>query len=190
MQKDSIMDLVNNMEPLYNRVQDFYLRWYRENLPQWKAKMYSQSLAVRLARDIGQGHGQRHVSKAAKEILEDFVEFKRYHEDQLKAAAKAEAEEAALVRMWESSLTREDAEQAKHYETIVRRAGISFLKPLIPVSREQIRESLEQGDYSLDIIPYEKWLRAAEQIPYLPGKGLNWDEKVLSLKHVARWHYA
>lgn len=191
MPDDSIMDIVNNDEQLYEELQRLYQRWYSRGSQWTKTRLMDQALgkAAFFASTIGQGHGRGHIRDAAKQMVEEFEEYKKYHEEKLRAAAQAEAQEAKLVRFWETSLPPEAAAHAKHYEVVVRNAGIPILRESIPVPPAQVKQALEQGDFNLDSIPMEAWLAAAQQIPYLPSGNLTPEEKVFALKHVAKYHY-
>lgn len=126
-------------------------------------------------------------------MLEEFQEFKRYHTQKLRDAAEAEAHEAELHKLWETSLPPDRLEKAKRYDEITRKVGSLILREVLreffPVSKDLLRNALDQGDYDLESIPAELWLSAAEQIPYLPGRELDIDQKVEALKHFVRWHY-
>lgn len=189
MPEDSIMDLVNNIEPLYLDAQGLYQKWYNEG-DAWsmaEADREALALAAHFAETLGRNYRGRHIRAAADQMMEEFREFKRHREEK----RSSEAKEAALVGQWErSSMSPADKEHAKKYERIARVIGIDLLRDLLPVSREKVWKALEQGDKALLTIPLRKWDEAALQIPYLPGRGLSLADKVSALKHVAKWHFA
>jgi hypothetical protein len=193
--EDSILDVVNNDQALYDDLQALYQRWYLlgDRWNRKEAMIEAVSRATFYANAIGQGHGRSHIQKAAREMIEEFRGLKDYHARKLREAAQTEAREAELHRIWDSSLPTDKAEQARRYDQIARKAGFlilrEVLKDFLPVSKEQLRSALARGDFDLGSIPYEVWLRAAEQIPYLPGRGLDMVQKIELLKHFARWHY-
>jgi len=188
-ERDPIMDIVNNDASMYQELENIFIRWYRHGT-HWKpTKALAVAKATRFAGMIGQEHSQKDIREAAKEILEDYENFKKYHEGKLQQIKTSESDEAKLVQFWDTSLHPDVAAQAKHYEEIVRRGGIHFFRELIPAPPAVVKAALEQGDYALETIPAEAWLQAATQIPYLPGRELSPEEKVEALKHVARWHY-
>jgi len=191
MPDDTIMDIVNNDETLYSNLQRLYERWYLRGSG-WnktQARIEAKAKATFFAEAIGQGHSQRAIREAVKQMLEEFEEHTKYHEGKLQAAAQAEALEAKLAKIWESNLSPEDAAQATHYEAVARKSGINILREFIPASPAQIKQALDQGDFHLESIPTEAWSAAAAQIPYMSSGDLTLEEKILTLKHVAKWHY-
>jgi len=191
MPDDSIMDIVDNDEGFYEDLQKLYLRWYKRGDRWTRTWAMNEALGrARLYADaINKGHSQKAVRAAAREMVDGFANFKKYHEQKLQKVANAEAEEARLYRFWETSLPPEAAAHAKHYEDVVRKASIFILRELVPAPPAVVKAALERGDYNLESIPAESWMAAAEQIPYLPGKGLDTQQKIEALKHIARWHY-
>lgn len=195
MPVNTIMEIVDNDPGLYEEFQRLLLRWYKrgERWTQDRAMNEALGKAAFFAHAIGQGHGQGHIRKAAKEMLQEFEQFKKYHHEKLQKVKDSEAQEARLVQFWESSLTPEVAAQARRYEELARKGNLvilrEVLKESLPVKVEVIRSLLQKGDYNLENIPSEAWIYAAEQVPYLPGQGLSTEEKIELLKHIARWHY-
>ena len=81
MPHDPIMDIVNNEEVLYQDAQGLYAKWYR--LSNWSRKdalAEAKRLAKHFADAIG-GYGNRDVSIAAKEMVDEYLtEYKPYHD--------------------------------------------------------------------------------------------------------------
>ena len=186
MPEDSIMDWVNNEEPLYNDMMAMFDKWMEEG-DAWderRAFREARRLAAHFAEALESGsvkYGIRAIDQAAKEMMEDFEEHQEYV---IKKAA-----ERALTPSQPEVLTPEDVEHAKKYDALARQIGIDILKELIPASPEKIRKAIEKGDTYLNSIPLRKWDQASAHI-YLPGKNLSLSERVCALKHVARWYFA
>ena len=187
MPQDSIMDMVNNVESLYNDKNALYDKWVEEG-DAWSeesARPQAVAFAAHFAEAIESMEGftgkyrERDFQKAADEMLEEFEE---YREEAIKAAVKRERAPKAPEPM-----TPEDVEHAEKYELLARRIGIDYLKGLIPASPERIRKALETGDRYLNTIPLRKWDMAALSVR---EQDLSLSEKVCALKHVAKWYYA
>lgn len=190
MLQDSIMDMVNNIEPLYNDKMALFDKWIEEG-DAWsenEARAEARALAGHFAEAVEAGYGEKYtkgdINRAITEMLEEF-------EDYRDEAVKAAVEQVQHVPTPEEmAMTPGEVEHAKKCEAIAQRIGIDILRELIPASPEKIRRALDRGDKHLNSIPLRKWDQAAARIPYLPGKGLSLGEKVCALKHVAKWHYA
>lgn len=190
MPQDSIMDMVNNIEGLYNDKNAMFDTWVEEG------DVWSERQALREALALA-GHfaealetsepdgtySQSDIREAADEMLEEFEE---YRDEAIKAAVAKAARTEEQIRE-EMKMDAGDVEYAKKYEELARKIGIDELKNLIPASREKVRKALERGDKHLNTIPLRKW-DAAGVVLRIPGLSLS--EKVGVLKHVAMWHYA
>jgi hypothetical protein len=184
---DSIMDLVDNIEDLYNRKNRFYdaLMAKGESLTEimvlTNAARFANRMAIELKESgyVPKRYTQKEVQQAAKELLAGFEEYRDYA---IKAAA-----ERSRADVPPPAMTPEDIEHAKKYEDLARQLGIDALVGLIPASREVVEKALRTGDQHLNSIPLWKWDLAAETIN-VPELSLS--EKVCALKHVAKWHYA
>lgn len=200
MPDDTIMDMVNNLEPMYNRVMELYDGWMQagEDLDEDEAQQAAFNLADELAEALSEGEHVRgrysnsDVRDAAQEIWDGFPEHREY---EIKAAAERSAARAARRARRAvdelSALGQEmeagDIEHAKKNEALAQDIGLERLKSLIPVSPQQVRLALESGDQHLNSIKLRKWDAAALG---LRGLELSLSEKVSLLKHVAKWHYA
>lgn len=189
MPDDSIMDMVNNIETLYEDKMALFSKWVDEG-DVWgerQASREAHNLVTHFAEYLENSemvrgrYSNRDVRDAVEEILEEFVE---YREEELKARIK---ETTRVAKPEELTMDAGDIEHAKKYEELAQKLGIEKLKSLIPVSPEKIRTALERGDKYLNTIPLRKWDDAAKGFVY---PGLSLSEKVSALKHVARWHYA
>ncbi len=187
--QDSIMDMVNNVEPLYNDKMAMFDNWVEEG-DVWNertAKREALELAGNFAEAIEsieyvEGKYKRSsVEGAAGEMMEEFEE---YRDEAIKAAVEAITR---TPKPEELTLDAGDIAHAEKYEEIVQDLGVDFLKTLIPASPEKIRKALERGDKHLNSIPLRKWDAASMQVRV---SGLSLAEKVSALKHVAVWHYA
>lgn len=193
MPEETILDVVNNNEALYNDLQGLYRKWYLEG-EDWSrrdAMTEALALAKHFADSIGGGYRESHIKTAAREMMGEYAEFKRYHEGKLAQKKKAESEETALVRAWEHSMTPEQVAVSQKNEDLARSVGFHLLKNYIPASPEQIRKALEKGDLEFASIPLQKWEQAAKRIPYmaLPDESVDLNQKISLLKHFAAWHY-
>ncbi len=189
MPDDSIMDMVNNVESLYNDKISMFDRWVEEG-DVWgerQALREATSLAGNFA-ELIQGmdgvdgeYSVREIAQAADEMLEEFEE---YREEAIKQAVK---QATHVPTAEELAMSPGDIAHAEKYDEVARKIGIDFLKTLIPASSARIRKALEKGDKHLNTIPLRKWDAAADNIR---ASGLSLSEKVCALKHVATWHYA
>lgn len=181
MPQDSIMDMVNNIESLYNLKMELFDRWMEEG-DAWSketAMEEATNLAGQFAASLSERYSRRAIVEAAGEMLEEFEE---HREDTIREVARRERTPQAP-----QSMTPGEIEHAEKYEALARKLGIDQLRELIPASRERIQRAIETGDQHLNTIPLRKWDAAAAGIR-VPGLGLM--EKVCVLKHVAKWHYA
>lgn len=185
--EDTIMELVDNVESLYNEKLRLFDRWM-EASNTWrevKARMQAQRFGRRLARDLREmdlirgRYKNSDYEEFAEELLKEFYE----HRD----AVIKEAVERPRTAVTREPMTPSEVEHAEKCEVLARKIGIETLQALIPASAERIRSALETGDQHLNTIPLRKWDAAAEAIQQ-PGFSLS--DKVCSLKHVAQWHYA
>ncbi len=183
------MDMVNNVEPLYNDKMAMFDNWVEEG-DVWNertAEREAFELAGNFAEAIEsieyvEGKYERSsVEEAAGEMM---AEFEEYRDEAIKAAVE---EITRTPKPEELTLDAGDIAHAEKYEEIAQDLGVDFLKTLIPASPEKIRKALERGDKSLNSIPLRKWDAASMQVR-VPGLSLS--EKVSALKHVAVWHYA
>lgn len=189
MPEDSIMDMVNNIEPLYNDKMALFDQWLGQG-DAWskeKATKDARALASHFAEALESGYvrgkyRERDINQAAREMLEEFDDYKEQ--------AIQEVVERERIPWKPEEMTPEDVEFAKRCDGIAKKIGVELLREIIPASPERIRKALETGDSHLNTIPLRKWDQAAGQIPYLPSKGLSLSEKVCALKHVAKWYYA
>lgn len=190
MPQDSIMDMVNNVEPLYNDKNALFDQWVEEG-DVWgdiQARREALALAGHFAEALETSepdgkYSRRDIEQAADEMLEEFEE---YRDEAIKAAVAQAARTEEQIRE-EMKMDAGDVEYAKKYEELARKIGIDKLKNLIPVSHEKVRKALERGDKHLNTIPLRKWDAAGAGLR-MPGLSLS--EKVSVLKHVAKWHYA
>jgi polyhydroxyalkanoate synthesis regulator phasin len=180
------MDMVNNIEPLYNEKMAMFDEWVEQGdlLSKREAREQAREIAKHFANAIGEKYGRSDIEQAVSEMMEEFEEHRDY------VIKKAVERETHVPTPAELNMTPEDIEYAKKCEAIAQRIGIDILRELIPASSDKIRKALDRGDKHLNTIPLRKWDQAAAMIPYLPGKGLSLSEKVCALKHVAIWHYA
>lgn len=187
--QDSIMDMVNNVEPLYNDKMAMFDNWVEEG-DVWNERTAERE-ALELAGNFAEAiesieyvegkYERSSVEEAAGEMM---VEFEEYRDEAIKAAVE---EITRTPKPEELTLDAGDIAHAEKYEEIAQDLGVDFLKTLIPASPEKIRKALERGDKHLNSIPLRKWDAASMQVR-VPGLSLS--EKVSALKHVAVWHYA
>ncbi len=187
--QDSIMDMANNLEDLYNDTVRMFDRWVEEG-DGWDenyAEKEAENLAAHFAEAIESMPGEegtysrKSISEAAEEMIE---EFESYREDAIKAAVKEIQRRPPPENI---PMTPGDIKHAEKYEKIAQRIGIDNLIELMPVSSEKIRKALIRGDKHLNSIALRKWDAAAALIT---RTRLSLAEKVSTLKHVATWHYA
>jgi polyhydroxyalkanoate synthesis regulator phasin len=180
------MDMVNNIEPLYNQKMAMFDEWVEQGdvWSEGDAGGEARALAEHFAEAIGEKYGRNDIEQAVSEMMEEFEEHRDY------VIKKAVEQETHVPTPEELAMTPGDIEHAEKYEAVARRIGIDLLKTLIPASPERIRKALEKGDKHLNTIQLRKWDQASEAIPREQGKGLSLAEKVCALKHVAKWHYA
>ena len=189
MPQDSILDMVNNEEALYNDLMGMFDRWVEEGefLDDRTARQEAQALAAHFAEAIESmeyvegKYSEREIGDAVDQMMVDFEEHQDYA---IKTAIEAVT---GTPKPEDLELSPEDVEHAEKYEEFAQDIGVDELKELIPASPEKIRKAMERGDKHLNTIPLRKWDAAAVQIQV---KGLSLAERVCALKHVARWHYA
>jgi len=187
MPEDSIMDLVDNEESLYNEKMALLDRWLEQG-DAWskvRAGLKARSLARRFAADLkamGLIQGRYKIADFEQFADEMLEEFEDYREEAIKAVVERPRE----VQVPEP-MTPADVEFAEKCEALARQIGIDLLRDLVPASPERVRKALETGDKYLNTIPLRKWDEATTAIP---GRDLSLSEKVCALKHVAKWHYA
>jgi hypothetical protein len=90
------------------------------------------------------------------------------------------------------------------YEALAQKIGIDALVKLMPVNKIEMQKCLDQDEH-LNNIPLHVWDRKAGLLsdgkttfnlafyaPWTPelAKGLSLAERVCTLKHVAKYHYA
>jgi hypothetical protein len=183
------MDMVNNVEPLYNDKNALYDKWVEEG-DTWSettARQEALAFAANFAEAIESMEGfdekykESDLSEAADAMLKEF-------EDYREEAVKAVVERTTRVpRPEDLVMDPGDIEHAKKYDDLAKKIGIEFLRELIPASPEKVQKALASGDKYLNSIPLRKWDAAAMSIQ---ERGLSLSEKVCALKHVATWHYA
>lgn len=187
MPEDSIMDLVDNVESLYNRKAEVFDRWMAEG-DAWNkslAQLKALRMAERFAREVkemGLVTGRYKKSDLRQFADEMLAEFEEHRDYQIKVAV-----ERSRTPQPPEPMTPEAVEHAEKYEELARKIGIDVLQQLIPAPPEKIRKALETGDPHLNTVPLRHWDAAAAAIQ-IPGLSLS--EKVCALKHVATWHYA
>ena len=179
--QDSIMDMVNNIEGLYNDKNALYRKWIRE-VEDWSeasARREALALAAHFAEYLGSAYRRKDLKEAADEMVEEFKteELPRWQD-------APPPEKKPLP-----PLDAGDVEHAKKYDALARKIGIELVKALIPAKPERIRKALERGDDYLNTIPLHHWDAAAIRLG-LRERGLSLSEGVSLLKHVAIWHYA
>ena len=189
--QDSIMDMVNNVEPFYNDKLAMFDRWVEDG-DLWDERtghQEAESLAAHFAEAIESmpyvegKYTKGDIGGAADEMLEEFDE---HRDEAIKDAIEAVT---GTPKPEDLELSPGDIEHAEKYEDVATDIGVNELKKLIPASPEKIRKALERGDKHLNTIPLRKWDAAAAQIPE-EGFNFSLSEKVSALKHVAKWHYA
>jgi hypothetical protein len=187
MPTDSIMDIVNNVEPLYTEKVKLFDRWVQEGdaWTETKAKReatrFASELALAIAADFDTGrYSRRDVKEAVDEMLK---EFEDYREEAIEEATKWAAKQPVAPE----PMTPSEIEFTQKCEALAQQIGLDPLRQLIPAPPEQIRRALERGDKHLNTIPLYRWDGAAA---YIRAPGLSLSEKVCALKHVATWHYA
>jgi hypothetical protein len=184
MPDDSIMDMVNNIEPFYNDVRGLYEKWVREDEGWDKKEAFKEAraLAAHFAEALEGGmvrgkYSERDINTAAREMIDEFINV------ELPKWSVVKKEEAPAPS---EPMTEYEIEQAKKNEALAQKIGIDRLKLLMPASHEQIREALLRGDKGLRSIPLRKWDAKAASLR-IPG--LTISNKVSLLKHVAAYHY-
>jgi hypothetical protein len=185
MPDDSIMDMVNNIEDMYNDKNGLYAKWIKEGEDWNKKDAFSEArlLASHFAEALEGGmvrgkYSEGDINEAAREMIEEFVTEERPR------WAKAQAEEAQEFEK-PRPMTEYELEQARKNEALAHQIGFERLKALLPASNEKIRAAILRGDRGLRSIPLRKWDAAAAG---LRVPGLTLSEKVGLLKHVALWH--
>lgn len=190
MPEDPIMDMVDNIEPMYNDKMAMFDRWVQEGDAWDKVEAHRQ--AMRLARHFATSLEEDRLVRgrykladyktAADQMME---EFETYRDEAIAAAVK---EVSRTPKPQDLLMDAGDVEHAKKYEEIAQRIGIDRLRVnYMPVSNEKVRAALMRGDKYLNSIPLRKWDEMANRLP-VPGLSLS--EKVATLKHVAKFHYA
>lgn len=183
MPDDSIMDMVNNIEPMYNDKSNLYEKWIGEG-KDWNRKdafEEARALAGHFAEALQGGmvrgkYSKSDINKAAREMIEEFVT-----EELPKWSTVSKAEEPVKP----APMTAYEIEQARKNEALAHEIGFERLKALLPASADKIRAALARGDRGLRSIPLRKWDAAAASLR-IPGLTLS--DKVGLLKHVAAWH--
>lgn len=183
MPDDSIMDMVNNIEPMYNDKENLYEKWIGEGKDWDRSAAFSEAraLAGHFAESLESGvvrgkYTEGDINEAAREMLEEFIT------QELPKWSKVEkAEPIEKPR----PMTEYELEQARKNEALAHEIGFERLKALLPVSADKIRAAILRGDRGLRSIPLRKWDAAAAALR-IPG--LTISDKVGLLKHVAAWH--
>jgi len=187
MPDDTIMDVVNNIEGLYNAKMELFDDWIEEG-DAWgevPARREALALARRFAEEIQSMAGVEgrytldEIREARDQMMEEFADYRE--------EAIQEVVERPRAPVARPAMTPSDVEHAAKYEALAREVGIDFVATLIPAPPDRIRRALDTGDWHLNTIPLRKWDQAAAMIS---GTGLSLGEKVSLLKHVAKWHYA
>ncbi len=192
MPQDSIEDWVNNESSMYDDRNSLFDRWLEEGEDWDRREAYKaiRALAAHFAEhiesfDFTEGkYSEREIDEAARDMLREFET--NYRDEAIRhrieqASRKPSPEDAKM--------DPGDVEHAKKYEELARKLGVEKIVPLIPASRERVRQALTRGDKHLNSIPLRKWDSAALQL-HLRERGLSLSEGVCVLKHVAKWHYA
>lgn len=188
MPDDSIMDLVDNVEVLYNAKLQVFDRWislgdtWDERLARKKALFYARRFSERL-KQMGLVSGRYKKADLNQFVDEILAEFHEYRDYKIKEATQRQRAPKPAAPM-----TQGDIEYAEKYEGLAQRIGIDILKGLVPASAERVRKAIETGDLHLNTIPLRHWDAAAGFIH--GASDLSLSEKVGVLKHVAKWHYA
>ncbi len=186
MPQDTILEIVNNEEGLYNDLMALFDTWMEEG-DAWSeddaldqaTDLSLQFAAMLQGEDPEDQYTASDILETANEIMDDFEEHRRFA---IQEATKRER--GAVPR---PPMTQGEIEHAEKYERMAQAIGIDVLQELIPASAEKIRKALETGDIHLNSIPIRKWDKAASGFH---RAGLSLAEKVSALKHVAQWHYA
>lgn len=183
MPQDSIMDMVNNIEPLYNQKMAMFDEWVEQGdiWSEREARDEARALSEHFAEAIGEKYGRNDIEQAVSEMMEEFEEHRDY------VIKEAVERETHVPTPAELNMTPGDIEHAKKCETLAQLIGIDVLRELVPATPEKIRKALEKGDKHLNTIPLRKWDQAVAAIP---GREFTLSDKVCALKHVAKWHYA
>ena len=189
MPDDSIMDMVNNIESMYNDKNAMFDKWVEEGdvWSERSALKEANALAAHFAEALESSdmitgkYSPKEIRQAADEMLE---EFEDYREESIRYAVEKAKERPKKERVMNAA----DVEHAKKYEVMAQEFGIDKLKKLIPASPQRVRAALEKGDDALNSIPLVRWDRAGLAIE--GAERLSMAEKVSLLKHVAKWHYA
>ncbi len=185
--EDTIMELVDNVESLYNAKLTLFDRWMEagDTWSERRARRQAKYLGRQFARDLRDmdmirgRYKNSDFEEFATEVIQEFYE---HREEAIKAAVERPRDPVTRKPM-----TPGEVEHAEKCEALARQIGIEDLQALIPAPPERIRRALETGDSHLNTIPLRKWDAAAEAIT---TRGLSLSDKVCSLKHVAKWHYA
>jgi hypothetical protein len=183
MANTDLIDVIDNEYQLYDQKVAAFDRWVAESdrLTEDAIKQLALELAAQLASMAPREYGRfsrAEIVKGAHEMLSQLEEHERYTIEK--------AKEIATAPIVPSKPMDEGArEHFKKYDKLAREIGIQNIVPLIPVSPEKVRYSLEHGDPYLNWIPLRLWDAAAAG---LPTRSLS--EGVSLLKHVAMWHYA
>lgn len=187
MPTDTIMDMVDNIEGLYNAKLALFDRWLAMG-DAWTepvAHRQAHALAREFAEALRTGYqtGRYRLSDTQEAADEMLAEFDDYREEAIRIAM----EQAKRVpKPEELEMTPGEIEHAEKYEALAQKIGIEELRQLIPASPERVRQVLARGDKHLNMIPLRLWDAAVAGIP----ERLSLGEKVSLLKHVAKWHYA
>lgn len=183
MPDDSIMDMVNNIEAMYNDKLDLFRKWIREGSGWNKKDAFSEAraLAAHFAEALEGGmvrgkYSQSDINEAAREMIEEFIT-----EELPKWSDVPKGQETKKP----TPMTAYEIEQARKNEALAHEVGFDRLRALLPASRDKIRDAILRGDRGLRSIPLRKWDAAVASLR-IPG--LTTSDKVSLLKHVALWH--
>lgn len=186
---NSIMEFVDNVEPLYSKKMALFEFWISAGDDLKESVI--ETMAFELGRDMAgkirvmgllpkksAGFKKSEVDQFVEDLLQEFEEYREY---KIKEVVERPRE------VEQKATTAEDAAWAQKCDDNAKRIGIERLQSLIPVPPEQIRRALEANDPYLNTISLRKWDAAANSISY---PNLSLSEKVCALKHVAKWYYA
>lgn len=188
----SIMDMANDTRQLYDAKCDVYDQWIEQGDRWSEDAAFKQALSLARyfareveheMRDFNWKYRESDIHEAARDIMADFPEYREYEiERRVKHASRKPSPE-------DLQMTKGDIEHAENYDKLARRIGIEKLIGLIPVPADKVRQALLRGDKHLTSIKWRLWQNAVEKLR-VPGIYVPADEKVMALKHVARFYYA
>lgn len=80
MPQDSIMDMVNNIEPLYNQKMAMFDEWVEQGdiWSEREARDEARALSEHFAEAIGEKYGRNDIEQAVSEMMEEFEEHRDY----------------------------------------------------------------------------------------------------------------